>query len=159
MSDVDIFGRGEFDSMVNFTYDKETMRVRELDVDPSTPGMCVGYVHKSGKPGTTDGRGGIPKENERVFFAESAENAIDIPLTEDIAQYWRDIIRDSTSVNADVADAHRPLYTKGSEHAEWAELSKGNTCFARVKEVNRTYQIELVQPVHIGRELHPKSRF
>jgi|688.fasta_scaffold04401_21 CRISPR-associated protein (TIGR03986 family) len=157
MSDVDIFGRGEFDSMVNFTYDKETMRVRELDVDPSTPGMCVGYVHKSGKPGTTDGRGGIPKENERVFFAESAENAIDIPLTEDIAQYWRDIIRDSTSVNADVADAHRPLYTKGSEHAEWAELSKGNTCFARVKEVNRTYQIELVQPVHIGRELHPKS--
>ena len=157
MSDVDIFGRGKFDSMVNFTYDKETMRVRELGVDPNTPGVCLGYVHKSGKPGSTDGRGGIPKKNERVFFAESARNALDIPLTEDIAKYWRDIIRDSTSVNEDVADAHRPLYTKDSERAEWAELSEGNTCFARVKVVNKTYQIELVQPVHIGRELHPNS--
>lgn len=157
MGDVEIFGRGEFAAMVNFTYDKETMRVRELDVDPGTPGSCVGYVHKSGKPGSTDGRGGIPKKNERVFFAESARNAVDIPLTEDIAKYWRDIIRDSTSVNEDVADEHRPLYTRNSVSDEWEELSKGTTCFARVKVVNKSCQIELVQPVHIGRELHPNS--
>lgn len=168
MSDVDHFGRGEFDSMIFFTYDKETMRVLELDVDADTPGSCVGYVHKSGEPGSKDGRGGIPKRNERVFFAEDyTKNKLDIPLTEDIAKYWRDIIRDSTSVNEDVANEHRPLYTQNSERAEWAELTKGNTCFARVKvvvtppsggdEAKKEYQIELVQPVHIGRELHPNS--
>jgi len=149
-------GRGPL-GMVNFTFDPETMYAREVrtleqEFDST---FLLGYVHATGVPGSTNGSSGLKKGNERIFFAAGPENQIDIPLTEELAKYWRDVIRDSSQVNERTEDKFRPLYVQEESIDDWAELNSFDTCYARVKRINNTYTVELVQPVHIGRELHP----
>lgn len=149
-------GRGIF-GMVWFRYDPETMKVIEIrkiddDVDST---FLQGYVHATGIPGSTNGSSGLKKGNERIFFAARSENQLDIPLTEEISKYWKDVIRDSVSANEKVEDKYRPLYVQEKQIDDWRDLNSFDTCYARVKKTGDVYRVELVQPVHIGRELHP----
>lgn len=149
----DRFARGA-DRRVRFTYDQATMKVGKIysaaDSVPAGTPTIEGYLHRTGP--------GVRKENEHVFFAKSEANTKDFKLTKAIADYWREVISDSEITHEGETDKNRPLYLHQREVDGWRELKPADTCFVRIRRVtDGEDEVELVQPVQIGRQLHPKS--
>ena len=141
-------------SEVWFTYENKGQQLRVTGIwsnaDSSRPANAKkGYLHRTGEAK-------VKKENERVFFT-TEQNPLEIELPDEVRKYWVDLLKNSAVANED--DDERPLYVE--EYKVWADLKVGHTCYVRlegcVDNGHFNGSIELVQPVIIGRQLHPMS--
>ena len=151
-------GRG-ISSMVDFTCD-DAMFVTKVwklsDESPRSPGAHTGYLHQTG-------RAKVRKSHERIFFSTGAQSMRLIPLTDELANYWRSVIKNSRVVHEDSTDKDRPLYLQEKQRRvdDWTRLDEYDTCYVRIRRTQENGTtvdtVELVQPVSIGRQLHPLS--